>query len=231
MRTRDVARLVVVLAAVALVAVGPALRSACARFVLDKGFIGLPPVGATPSSPASGELEIFYWVMWLTTIETRSPGLGVRRRAAHSAWGTTTVPASANPLSTGFLEQRLTPEGVERLRSEIAAAGDFGSPDELAPPGKPPCPEGVSPSAQGNCQPPTPEPAPDAPITVPFHTPIDVAGLGTLVHVDHARDLTRLRARLSDPGSWLPASAWAEQRHQGVRGLEVPRLLQRLAAG
>ena len=126
-------------------------------------------------------------------------------------------PGSANPLSTGFLEQRLTPEGVERLRSEIAAAGDFGDPDESAPPGKPPCPLGQSPSdrekaiANGDCQLPAPAPAPDAPMTVPFSTPITVAGLGTLVHVDHARDLGRLYARLSDPGSWLPASAWVER--------------------
>ena len=133
------------------------------------------------------------------------------------SWGGPDRPGSANPLSTGFLEQRLTPEGVERLRSEIAAAGDFGDPDELAPPGKPPCPLGQSPSdrekaiANGDCQLPTPEPAPDAPITVPFSSPIVVAGLGTLVHVDHARDLTRLQARLSDPESWLPASAWVER--------------------
>jgi hypothetical protein len=132
-------------------------------------------------------------------------------------WGGPDRPGTANPLSTGYLEQRLTPEGVERLRSEIAAAGDFGDPDELAPPGKPPCPLGQSPSdrkkaiANGDCQLPTPEPAPDAPITVPFSTPIVVAGLGTLVHVDHARDLNRLYARLSDPESWLPASAWVEK--------------------
>ena len=46
-----------------------------------------------------------------------------------------TVPESANPLSTGFLEQRLTPEGVERLRSEIAVdRATSADPDELAPP-------------------------------------------------------------------------------------------------
>lgn len=120
------------------------------------------------------------------------------------------LPEAADRLSTSFLEQRLTRAGVELLRSEIAAAGDFGTADELAPPGKPLCPEGVSPR-EGNCQLPTPEPAPDLPITVPVHTPIEVTGLGTLVHVDHARDLTRLQARLSDPESWLPASAWADR--------------------
>jgi hypothetical protein len=203
-------RLIVVLAAVVLAAAATASAFGMRALFLDKGFIGLPPEGAAPSTPDNGELEIFF------SVGGPNGKLG-RSRAWVYADGRVIwlregadIPEAANLLSTGFLEQRLTSEGVERLRSEIAAAGDFGSPDELAPPGKPPCPEGVSPN-EGNCQPPTPEPAPDAPITVPFHTPIDVAGLGTLVHVDHARDLTRLQARLSDPGSWLPASAWADQ--------------------
>lgn len=203
-------RLVIAFAVVAAVATLAAAAVGAVRyFVLDKGFIGLPPVGATPSSSEPAELEIFFRV--------GHPKLG-RSRAWVYADGRliwlrerADIPEAANPLSTGFLEQRLTPEGVDRLRSEIASAGDFGSPNELAPPpDKPPCPSGVSPS-EGNCQPATPEPAPDAPITVPWHTPIDVAGLGTLVHVDHARDLTRLQTRLSDPGSWLAASAWADQ--------------------
>ena len=55
-------RLVVVLAAVALATVVTTAGWAIVReVVLDKGFIGLPPVGATPSTPESGELEIFYW--------------------------------------------------------------------------------------------------------------------------------------------------------------------------
>lgn len=203
-------RLLAVAATALVVAVGTGSAIGSVRdFVLRTGFIGLPPVGATPSSSEPAELEIFFRV--------GHPKLG-RSRAWVYADGRliwlrerADIPEAANPLSTGFLEQRLTPEGVDRLRSEIASAGDFGSPNELAPPpDKPPCPSGVGPS-EGNCQPPTPEPAPDTPITVPFHTPIDVAGLGTLVHVDHARDLTRLQARLSDPGSWLPESAWVER--------------------
>jgi len=209
-------RLIVVLAAVALVAVATASAFGMRALYLDKGFIGLPPEGATPSSPESGELEISYWARWAAN------GTDGRTRAwvyadgrLISTGGRPDVPES--PLSAGFLEQRLTPEGVELLRSEIAAAGDFGDLDQLAPPGKPPCPLGQSPSdrekaiANGDCQLPTPEPAPDAPITVPWHTPISVVGLGTLVHVDHARDLTRLYERLTNPGSWLPESAWVDR--------------------
>jgi hypothetical protein len=204
-------RLVVLAAAVLVVAVGSGSAIGSVRdFVLRTGFIGLPPEGATPSNPASGKLEIWYWAHWFANGNDGRTRAWVYADGRLISLGGPDRPGSANPLSTGFLEQRLTSEGVELLRSEIAATGDFGSPDELSPPGKPPCPSGVSPS-EGDCQLPTPEPAPDAPITVPFHTPIVVVGLGTLVHVDHARDLTRLYARLSDPGSWLPASAWADQ--------------------
>ena len=36
------------------------------------------------------------------------------------------LPEAANRWSSGFLEQRLTPEGVELLRSEIVSTGLFG---------------------------------------------------------------------------------------------------------
>jgi hypothetical protein len=203
-------RLIVVVAAVAVVAMATASAFGMRALYLDKGFIGLPPEGVTPSSSEPGELEMFFWVGDPSGKFGRSRAwvyedgrlLWLREGAD--------IPEAANRLSTGFLVQRLTREGVELLRSEIASAGDFGSPDQLEPPGKPPCPEGVSPS-EGNCQLPTPQPAPETPITVPFHTVIAVDGLGTLVHVDHARDLTRLEARLSDPESWLPASGWADR--------------------
>ncbi len=204
-------RVVALSVAVLVVLVGTASAIGGVRsFILDKGFIGLPPEGATPSSPASGELEIWYWAGWAANGKEGRTRAWVYADGRLISVGGPDRPGSANPLSTGFLEQRLTPEGVERLRSEIVATGDFGDLDELAPPGKPPCPEGVSPS-EGDCQLPTPEPAPDAPVTVGFGTPIVVADLGALVHVDHARDLTRLYAHLSDPGSWLPESAWVER--------------------
>ncbi len=126
------------------------------------------------------------------------------------------LPESANPLSTGFLEQRLTPEGIELLRSEILSTGEFGhEPGPPAPP--PPCAKGQSPSvrmkaiADGDCQLPTPRPDPDKPYTVTFDTTVEVAGLGRLVRVDRAREYFRLEARLSDPESWLPESAWADR--------------------
>ena len=88
------------------------------EFVLDKGFIGLPPVGATPSAPESGELVIQYWVGTRAGCTPKGGRRGPRDR---------NLPEAAEPLASGFLEQRLTPEGVELLRSEIVSTGLFGT--------------------------------------------------------------------------------------------------------
>jgi hypothetical protein len=202
-------RRVVVLAAVVLVVVvGTASAIGGVRvFFLDKGFIGLPPQGATPSSSESGELEIFYWV------GDPEGNLGRSRAWVYAdgrlLWlrgGTDlNLTGAANRFSTGFLEQRLTPEGVELLRSEILSAGEFG---HEPPPYPYPCPEGERPGNYG-CVPPNAPPLGSEPHPVPFT--IEVRNVGLLVSVHHGRDLERLEARLTDPESWLPASAWADR--------------------
>jgi hypothetical protein len=201
-------------ALVVVVASGTAIGSV-RDFVLRTGFIGLPPIGATPSAPESGELEIFYWVNWAANGKEGRTRAWVYADGRLISWGGPDRPGSANPLSTGFLEQRLTPEGVELLRSEILSTGEFGyEPPPPAPP--PPCPLGQSPSdrmkaiANGDCQLPTPLPDPDKPLIIPFSTTVEVAGHGRIVRVDRAREYFRLEARLSDPASWLPASSWVE---------------------
>jgi len=51
----------VVLAAVMLMAVATATAFGVRALVLDKGFIGLPPEGVTPSAPENGELVLSFW--------------------------------------------------------------------------------------------------------------------------------------------------------------------------
>jgi len=210
-------RLLALAAAVLVVVLGTASAIASVRaFILDKGFIGLPPVGARSSTPERGELEIFYWVNWAANgTEGRTRGW-VYADGRLIRLGAPATGKSANTLSTGFLEQRLTPEGVELLRSEILSTGEFGyEPIPPAPP--PPCPLGQSPSertkaiASGDCQLPTPPPDPDKPLTIPFFTTVEVADHGRLVRVDRAREYFRLEARLSNPASWLPESAWVDR--------------------
>ena len=104
------------LAALALAtAVTAAVWAIVREVVLDKRFIGLPPVVATPSTPESGELVIQYWV------EPRA----LRAAMAGDQAGYTPTGGRSHRAS-GLLEQRLTPEGVELLRSEIVATGLFG---------------------------------------------------------------------------------------------------------
>jgi hypothetical protein len=79
------------------------------------GFIGLPSKDASPSTPRRGKLVAFWWAsmagdwgksrLWLF-----ADGRLITLREAD-------IPEGANPRSTGFLEQRLTPQGVEMLRS------------------------------------------------------------------------------------------------------------------
>ena len=128
-------RLVVVLAAVALAtAVTTAGWAIVREVVLHKGFVGLPPVGATPSAPESGELVIQY-SFDQEDIEPKGGGRGWvyadgRLITLHEK---SDLPEAANRWSSGFLEQRLTPEGVELLRSEIVSTGLF---DHHQPPGR-----------------------------------------------------------------------------------------------
>jgi hypothetical protein len=82
--------------------------------------IGLPPEGADPSSPERGELVITYY---------GRPEFGVLQVLVYAdgrvIWREEYGPTDANGINTGFLEQRLTPEGVELLRSEVISSGLF----------------------------------------------------------------------------------------------------------
>ncbi len=91
------------------------------------GAIGLPPVGASPSVPEHGEL--------LATLTarpgTRFPGsfVPVHQIRVYSdgrvVWRREDRPGPATGVATGYLEQRLAPEGVELLRSELLSTGLF----------------------------------------------------------------------------------------------------------
>ena len=122
-------RLLALAVAALVVTVGTASAIGSVRdFILDRGFVGLPPVGATSSTPQSGELVI----RWLGRSKTHARG----RYAAplvrawvyadgrviwseESSQSSRPVPEGANEFTSGYLEQRLTPEGVDLLRSEV----------------------------------------------------------------------------------------------------------------
>jgi len=165
----------IVLAAVALVAVGATSAIAMRAFVIDKGIVGLPPVGATPSTPENGVLEIYYWVQHVENW-VYADGRLIRLRASRAN----------GRARRGFIEQRLTREGVKLLRSEIVSAGGFGH--AQPPPGSTSLDETFGPAF------------------------LQVRKGDRLVPLRWASDLKRLEARLIDPESWLPASAWKQRK-------------------
>lgn len=145
------------------------------------GFIGLPPEGATPSAPESGQLVVHYsgpapgnWVPGIGQYWVYADGRLISVREAN-------IPEGANPSSTGFLEQRLTPKGAELMRSEVVRAAGLG--DE-------------QPLLRGD------------PI---FWGGLQVFDGDRLVNVEAVRSRLRLVARIADPASWLPASAWEDR--------------------
>ncbi len=170
-------RRLVVLAAVALVAVVSASAFAVRAFVIDKGIVGLPPVGATPSTPESGVLEMYYWINYPRSRSWVYADGRLIRLGASRANGR---------ARRGFIEQRLTRGGVNLLRSEIVSAGGFGH--AQPPPGSTSLNETFGPDY------------------------IQVRKGDRLVPLRWASDLKRLEARLTDPESWLPASAWKQRK-------------------
>jgi hypothetical protein len=150
------------------------------------GFIGLPPEGAVPSAPGGGELVLSYWTpearMWVY-----ADGRVVWMKHAKHAVG-------ANERSTGYLEQRLTPEGAELLRSEVISTGLFDQELEHR----------IRVAEDG------------------VYGVIEVRNGERLVRIEYSSGgitglppeqdatLVTLHGRLADPASWLPASAWED---------------------
>jgi hypothetical protein len=182
-------RLVFVLAAVVLATAATTAGWAIVHeVVLHKGFIGLPPVGATPSAPESGELVIQYRFD-TEDIEPADGGRGwvyadgrlitLREKSD--------LPEAANRWSSGFLEQRLTPEGVELVRSEIVSTGLF---EHHEPAGRKSSPHNVIQVRIGDRL-------------------VRAQAKGAAASDEFPK---RLRERLADPASWLPASAWEDRQ-------------------
>ena len=178
-------RRLVVLAVVALVAVVTASAFAVRAFVIDKGIIGLPPVGATPSTPENGVLEMYYLIGYGDIPQGESL---VVHRSRSWVYADGRLIRSGGPRR-GLLEQRLTREGVKLLRSEILSAGGFG---HAQPPPDSTSLENFGPAYPGSA--------------------IQVRKGDRLVPLRWVRDLKHLEARLANPGSWLPASAWNQPK-------------------
>jgi hypothetical protein len=115
--------LLALVAAALIVVVGTASAIGGVRaFILDQGFIGLPPMGATPSAPESGELVV-YLDRHHFRASVYADGRMIWQRDTHGPLGAQ-VPGGANEATSGYLEQRLTQEGVELVRAAVAGLVD-----------------------------------------------------------------------------------------------------------
>jgi hypothetical protein len=226
-------RILVFAAAALVVVVGTASAIGSVReFFLDRGFIGLPPVGATPSTPESGEL-LLHWEGRTATLDG-APLVRVWVYAdGRIIWSQTAsrsgrISEGANELTSGYLEQRLTPNGVELLRSEVVGLLDRSRTLlETVPPDDDPRPgpfgglalfvpgdNGFSGVRWGWVE------VRDGDRLVRlqwrgFQENLD--GLrktfeGTIATTEQVSDLRRIDALATDPASVLPPSAWAVQK-------------------
>jgi hypothetical protein len=182
-------RLVLLAAALVVAVVGTASAFGTVReFFLDRGFIGLPPEGAAQSAPDSGELVL----RWLGR---SAPGMPLFRvwvyadgRMIWSRHGS--IPEGANELTSGLLEQRLTPEGVELLRSEVIGLLEgSGIPLETVPSDDEPRRFGVE-VRDGDRL-------------------VRANGEGSIATPEQLAARRRVGALLTDAASVLPPSAWA----------------------
>lgn len=189
--------LLVTIAAGVLVAGGPVFRRDPIEILTDRAFVepyvGLPPEAAAPSTPETGQLALRFdgrvgslgldfhrmWVfadgrlIWKSNLEGSSSGWKLR--------------FGASEPTTAVIEQRLTPEGVELMRSRVMAAGlrDIEPAD------------GTTDGTAGNRP--------------------GVLWGGLVVHdgdrlVDADWSDSELPELLAVPTSWIPASAWLDPR-------------------
>lgn len=212
-------KLVVVLAVAVLVAALAAAAFGTVRvLILDKGFIGLPPVGATPSAPESGEL-VLRWSgrsavhigprgMPFVHVFVYADGRVIWHREGH-------VPEGANELTSGYLEQRLTSDGVDLLRSELVATGLFERNSKLFFPGwteEIPVPRTRA-GEPVNCPHEADVRRGDRVVRLrcnPYYAPPSPGG--SPVTEEQLEALRRVDALLTDAASALPPSAWAVRK-------------------
>lgn len=196
-------RRVVALAVAALVVVvGAGAALGVSALFLDRGFVGLPPEGASPSSPEAGELVLSFVGRsttddhYMAQVWVFGDGRLIWARPGY-------LPEGANVLTTGLLEQRLTPAGVEHLRSEVVSTGVFDHDLALS-------------SARfiwGEIV----ARVGDRLVTVKWFNPDPYGGdpdAATRIPAtpDQERALERLDVLLPYPGPRLPASAWEDKQ-------------------
>lgn len=162
------------------------------------GFIGLPPEGASPSTPARGDLVLSMWGR--STTDTGSLFRAWVYADGRLIWSKEgNLPYGANETTTGYLEQRLMPEGVDAMRSEVVSTGLFDRDHALL-------------SSNGVITGVVRVRVGDGFVRLGWSNPdIYSQDRGIVATPDEASALTRIDALVTHPSSWLPSSAWQDE--------------------
>ena len=164
------------------------------------GLVGLPPEGAKPSTPKRGELLLSF-IFGHTGGDPGRFGLNLYADG-RLLWQQLGSPTTGD-VESGLVEQRLSPEGVELLLSEVRATGLFDHSLYLLNP------RGLVHFGQIELR------EGGATVQVTWGNITHQKGaLEVPTTEDQVRALEQLDARLEDPASWLPASAWEQQEPQ-----------------
>ena len=195
---------VVVLALVFALAVAAAGSASTKLDSLPAHFAGFPPKGVLPSPFTTGTLLIGLRPRANTTWNVYSDGRVIWQKWTSSGKATV-VPDGARRLDTGYVHQRLTLRGVQRLRSKLLATGLFEHNLRLAfgrnhawvfhqvrRGDRLVTVSGV----------PSPDPSWNQRFTNP--TPAQI------------RALASIEKFVANPARWLPARAWADARIRAV---------------
>jgi hypothetical protein len=159
------------------------------------GIIGLPPEGATPSNPAPGELVLRF------EGNVNSPGSTIWVYAdGRLIWNRSHyVPPEASEAFIGLIEQRLTPNGIQFLLSEVISTGLFESDLALAREGSAPF---LDIQVRNGDQ--------FVRATWAVRDNFRIGQSAPVATQEQATALTELSALLTGPASW-PTSAWEDQ--------------------
>jgi hypothetical protein len=163
-------------------------------------FAGFPPEGVKASAPTTGRLLIGLRPTPTTTWNVYADGRVIWQKWT-SAGDATVVPDGARRLDTGYVQQRLTPEGAQLLRSKILSTGLFDHNLKLELGGR----HGwvLHQVRRG-----------DRLVTVDGVSTPDPSWREHFTKATPAqtRALAWIAAFVADPAKWLPTNAWADRR-------------------
>jgi hypothetical protein len=162
-------------------------------------FSGLPPQGAHASTPTTGKLMISLNPTPYATWNVYADGRMIWQKWTH-AGDPIVIPQGERMVDIGYVQQRLTPQGVQLLRSRILSTGLFGHNLRLKV-GRNHffARDRVRRGDRMVSVTTTPYVDPTWNEHIPKATPAQMRGLA------------QIDTLVADPAAWLPASAWADR--------------------